>query len=128
MIAPEKFEEIRALLAEGKLSQRAIARRVGVSRNTVAAIARNKRPCYRKAMEQAAQEGQTARRRKGRCPICRSLVVLPCLACLVRHLVARGAIRPLPPGPDEPLRLELRPAEWRRYLKIRLRRELGWSE
>lgn len=125
MIPQEKLEEICTLLAEGKLSQRAIARRVGVSRNTVAAIVHNRRPCYRRALEAASRGTPEGLRRKGRCPSCRAMVLLPCLACVVRHLVAQGAIAPLPAGPEEPLRLELRPAEWRRYLKVRLRRELS---
>jgi len=120
MIPVEKLAEIRALLAAGKLSQRAIARKVGVSRGTVAAIAGRKRPCYDRKL---AEDTSTGPRRRGRCPVCRSIVVLPCLACLVRHLLAAGALRPLPTTPDEPLRLELRPPEWRRYLQVRLRRE-----
>ena len=121
MIPVEKLEEIRALLAEGKLSQRAIARKVGVSRGTVAAIAGRKRPCYERRL--SADPSATSRRR-GRCPICRAMVFFPCLACLVRQLLAAGTLRPLPPHPEEPLRLELRPAEFRRYLQVRLRRQI----
>lgn len=126
MISREKLEAIYALLAEGKLSQRAIARTVGVSRNTVAAIVHKRRDCYERALREGGvgSRSQPELRRRGRCPLCRAVVYLPCLACLVRQLVAAGALRPLPPAPDEPLRLELRPAEWRRYVQIRLRREL----
>jgi hypothetical protein len=121
MIPVEKLEEIRALLAEGKLSQRAIARKVGVSRGTVAAIASRKRPCYERRL---AEDPSATSRRRGRCPTCRAIVLLPCLACLVRQLLAPGALRPLPPCAEEPLRLELRPAEFRRYLQVRLRRQI----
>lgn len=120
MIPREKLEEIRRLLADGKLSQRAIARKVGVSRTTVAAIVHRKRACY----EQLRYEPGEVPRRRGRCPYCRAVVLLPCLACLVRHLMAAGTLKPLPAGPEEPLRLDLRPAEFRRYLQVRLRREM----
>ncbi len=126
MISHDKLETIVALVAEGKFSQRAIARKVGVSRNTVAAIVHKRRDCYQKALQASGKEtadGSLVRRR-GRCPLCRAVVLLPCLACLVRQLVAAGALRRLSPGADEPLRLELRAAEWRRYLRIRLQREL----
>ena len=46
MIAHAMVGEIRRLLDEGLMSQRKIARRLGVSRGTVHAIARGKRPDY----------------------------------------------------------------------------------
>ena len=46
MIASDIVKEIRQMLAEGSLSQRAIAERMGVSRGTVCAIAHGKRRDY----------------------------------------------------------------------------------
>ena len=46
MIAQVVVNEIRCLLDEGTLSQRKIARQIGVSRGTVNAIAQGKRPDY----------------------------------------------------------------------------------
>ena len=43
MIATTVVDEIRRMLGEGRLSQRNIARRIGVSRGTVNAIALGKR-------------------------------------------------------------------------------------
>ena len=82
MIAASKVEEIRQLLREGGVSQRGIARRLGVSRGTVNAIALGRRPGYE-------------RRRRGhgiippsgpfvRCSTCGALAQMPCLACQLR--------------------------------------------
>jgi hypothetical protein len=84
MIASGVVGEIRVLLGEGKLSQRSIAARLGVSRGTVSAIALGKRPDYE------------ARRRRGndlippsgiprRCPECGRRVQMPCLACYLER-------------------------------------------
>ena len=56
MIAPSIVNEIKRLLAEGKHSQRGIARMIGVSRGTVGAIARGTRPDYE---PQGPQHGDT---------------------------------------------------------------------
>ena len=55
MIAPSIANQIKRLLAEGKYSQRKIARMTGVSRGTVGAIAGGKRPDY----EARARERQS---------------------------------------------------------------------
>jgi hypothetical protein len=86
MLASGTVDEIRRLLGQGELSQRAIARVVGVSRGTVNAIACGRRP------ERAADpplpddqwpplEGPAVR-----CPTCGGMVRMPCLACRVRRL------------------------------------------
>ena len=46
MIAEAVVEKVRHLLADGALSQRKIARRLGVSRGTVNAISQGRRPDY----------------------------------------------------------------------------------
>ncbi len=83
MLAPAVVAEIRGLLAGGELSQGEIARRWGVSRGTVNAIATGRR---------AARSAQTAADEPftfppgppRRCPGCGGLVQMPCLACRVR--------------------------------------------
>ncbi len=86
MIAPAVVEEIRRLLGEGRLSQRRIAREVGVSRGTVNAIAQGKRPDrparpLRRVGEVVVPAGPVRR-----CPECGAMVYTPCLACQVRAL------------------------------------------
>lgn len=89
MIAPGVVSEIRDLLAEGGLSQRTIAQRMGVSRGTVSAIARGKRPNSGPhrgaASEQFVPPGGPPRR----CPGCGGMVQMPCLVCHVRAVKQR---------------------------------------
>lgn len=84
MIATTVIDEIRRMLREGRLSQRKIAVRLSVSRGTVNAVARGKRPDY-----------STRRRREDdnftlpvgvpvRCSGCGGLVQMPCLLCYIR--------------------------------------------
>mgnify|MGYP001316407961 CR=1 FL=1 len=77
MIAQAMVDEIRKLLGTGGLSQRQIAKRLGVSRGTVNAIALGKRPDY----------GDRGRDVGGfpmpsgplrRCPGCGGMVRMPC--------------------------------------------------
>jgi hypothetical protein len=84
MIATAVIEEIRELLRTRRMSQRAIAERLGVSRGTVNAIACGKR---------SASAVRNRRENKGfqppdgvfrRCPGCGGLVQMPCLLCYVR--------------------------------------------
>ena len=96
MIAPEVVAKIRIMLRQGKLSQRGIARRLGVSRGTVNAIALGRRPDYealphrREAEEIPAPSGPPRR-----CPGCGGMVLMPCVACGIRAIRQRrrGAVR-----------------------------------
>ena len=92
MIASAVVSEIRDLLAEGALSQRRIAQRLGVSRGTVNAIARGRRPDYDSRRRGPAADGFMA---PGglpqRCPGCGGMVQMPCLLCHVRAVKRRGA-------------------------------------
>lgn len=86
MIAPSVVEEIKRLLAEGRLSQRKIAQNLGVSRGTVNAIALGKRTerspeCRGREDEIPPPEGPVER-----CPTCGGMVHVPCLACRVRAI------------------------------------------
>lgn len=85
MIAPSMVDEVRRLLSEGRLSQRAIARRTGISRGTVAAIASGRRPDYEARRRAAGIEYTPPRGKPVRCPGCGALVQMPCLACQLRQ-------------------------------------------
>ncbi len=120
MLKPALVAEVRRLLAEGKLSQRAIARRLGVSRGSVHAIARGKRPDRQPAepLDEVRWEGPPAR-----CPGCGGLVFLPCRACATRRAMARRR-RPPWPDTDEPLALQLADEHRRRYEEVRMWRQM----
>ncbi len=82
MIAQHKVEQVRYLLSQG-VSQRKIARIVGISRGTVVAIAHGKR---RDAPEPDELDGWPAHGEPRRCPGCGGMVYLPCRLCHVRSL------------------------------------------
>ncbi|NUQ66084.1 MAG: helix-turn-helix domain-containing protein [Pirellulales bacterium] len=56
MLAPDVVRTIKQLLAEGNLSQREIARQMGVSRGSVNAIALGKRPDYEARRRKKVQD------------------------------------------------------------------------
>jgi hypothetical protein len=86
MIGAAVVREVRDLLAEGKLSQRKIAQQVGVSRGTVNAIARGKRPEYAAAPLEPGVDFRPPSGPPARCPGCGGMVRMPCLVCHVRAL------------------------------------------
>jgi hypothetical protein len=82
MILPLVVDEIRRLLQQRELSQRAIARRLGVSRGTVNTIfsgKRRDRVCC--GLDHDAPCGPPER-----CPGCGGMVQMPCLVCRIRWL------------------------------------------
>ncbi len=85
MIQHSIVDEVKRLLSEGKLSQRKIAKHIGISRATVGAIASGKRPDY---VQRPPKEDdlfqQTGPPR--RCPGCGGVVYLPCRLCHVRDI------------------------------------------
>lgn len=85
MISSAVIEEVRRLLEEQKLSQRMIARQVGVSHGTVNAISLGRRPDRdrRPADDESPLFGPDPPQR---CPSCGGLVQMPCLLCRVRAL------------------------------------------
>jgi len=83
MIASDIVKEIRQLLAEGILSQRAIAERIGVSRGTVSAIAQGKRRDYPPRSFTNEIHFMPPAGPPIRCPGCGGLAQMPCLACYI---------------------------------------------
>ena len=130
MLAPEKVQQIRQMLAEGKHSQRRIARILGVSRGTVLAIANNRRPDYEALRRARQEEEETALLQFSgpprRCPDCGGKVYMPCLACRARRWKEKqrrdGTLLPAVRC-EEPLGLELREEHRLRYERVRARRQ-----
>ena len=113
MIANAVVREIRDLLAGGELSQRKIARRVGVSRGTVNAIARGSRPNYAARRREPAGDFIAPTGLPVRCPGCGGMVQMPCLLCRVREIKVgraggRTRLRALSRAVDSPF-LSCRP-------------------
>ncbi|HZZ27146.1 MAG TPA: helix-turn-helix domain-containing protein [Pirellulales bacterium] len=86
MLPQAKVDEIRLLLAKGTVSQRQIARELGISRGTVGAIAAGKRPNY---SIKIPDEGIDRMVMPTRCRGCGGLVRAPCRLCRIRALIAR---------------------------------------
>ncbi len=86
MIAPTTVIQIRQLLNEGAMSQRAIAYRTGVSRGTVQAIASGGRVEQPDRHPADLYDALTPSGRPRRCPTCGGLVQMPCLLCHVRRM------------------------------------------
>jgi hypothetical protein len=122
MIAPSVVQEVKRLLAEGRYSQRKIARITGVSRGTVGAIASGKRPDYPPRASDAEGELEEPTGPPRRCPECGGLVYMPCRLCHARQVVAEGRIARLPTRSPQPLQLDLSEDHRARYEQMRLRR------
>lgn len=126
MIAPNVVKEVRRLLAEGKLSQRAIAKATRVSRGTVGAIASGSRPDYDRLQRPRADEDSL--RPEGplrRCPGCGGMVYLPCRACRVQETRDRRPGRFLSRWAallEEPLGFDFRDEHRVRYEEVHARK------
>jgi hypothetical protein len=111
MLALSVVAEIRRLAQEGKLSQRKIAARLGVSRGIVSAIASGRRPLFGKTpAAEHSDDGPGLIPR--RCPACGFLVTMPCLVCRTRgYRQSRQILRDAAfVGPAAAIRPRRRPA------------------
>lgn len=117
MIPPPVVKEVRRLLAEGRLSQRAVAKVAGVSRGSVALIAQGRRPDY--ATRQRDDDRPSGPLR--RCPGCGGMVDMPCRVCGLRVLLARARPAPTAGWDEEPgeITLELDEDSQARYEEVR---------
>ena len=126
MLAPKIVDEVLRLLREGKCSQRAIARRLGISRGTVCAIATGKRGNGESPAH--ADGGTNSSKPAGppeRCPGCGAMVHMPCQLCRARAAAARRSTRPLQPvfaQLDASLEPELKETHRKRYEEIHRRK------
>jgi len=125
MISEALVEAVRRRLATGRQSMRAIARATGVSRGTVANIARGRR--RRRAGASAGvlePEG-----RLGRCPECGAMTPAPCRACRVRRWIRCMSVPREEPAGEDTLQIELTGEFRRRYEEIHARRlREAWDE
>ena len=126
MIAASVIHHIQQLLAEGASSQRRIARLTGISRGTIAAIAKGRRRPHEPRADEEEPLGPIER-----CPGCGAMVHMPCHACRIQQRKfkpRRG--RQVVENTKEPLlRLQLRPEHEVRYRQVRAwREEVGFVE
>jgi hypothetical protein len=113
MLAEARVEQVAELVAEGRLSQRAIARLTGISRGTVGAISLGTRPRHLRP-KSADDDLFRPLGPAVRCGGCGGKVQMPCLLCRVRALLAierrlaeltgSGTICPEPTEPCLPTR------------------------
>ena len=81
MITNDIIRKIMHLIKQGKMSQREIAKRFGVSRGTVQAVAHGRRSEYIPTSMKVAATWVVPSGKPKRCPDCGSWVKMPCLAC-----------------------------------------------
>ena len=84
MLPLATIEEIDRLLRDDQLSQRKIAKQLGVSRGTVAAVATGRRGMYGKEPEDETSRSLAPQSPPVRCPGCGFLIYMPCLVCSAR--------------------------------------------
>lgn len=90
MIATTVVDDVRRMLREGSFSQREIAKKLGISRGTVNAIALGRRR-DRTDLPPADHGFRHPDGEPLRCPICGVLAQMPCLACYLRRRVKRSS-------------------------------------
>lgn len=121
MLSLSVVEEIAAQLRSGALSQREIARKLGVGRATVSAIANGRRGLHGRSVEQVPQESEPLDPPE-RCSRCGYLVHLPCLVCRTReYRRGRRILSALANGrPATPRGSQQRPVRRRRNCRARM--------
>ena len=129
MLAPALVAEVQRLLADGKHSQRAVARLTRISRGTVGAIASGRRRDYEVLADADGEEEPVGPPQ--RCPECGGLVYMPCRLCRVRgmranHPQPRQELRIAEAG--ERPRLELRAEHAIRYEEVRAWRRQAMAD
>lgn len=118
MLDTQTIDRITELLLQGGLSQRAIAKRLGVSRGTVHAVAAGKRHVYEKPAKAAVPNGDYVR-----CPECGGKTQLPCTFCRIRRKTGTGKPRKPENRRSSEIRIELVGKHRERYLEVKAWRE-----
>lgn len=96
MLSQSLVREIDRLLREGKMTQLAIGRKLGVSRGTVNAIANGRRRLHGRESDAGNSNEEAIDRLPERCTRCGHTVELPCRIC--RSRAARERERELDAG------------------------------
>ncbi|HWB00681.1 MAG TPA: helix-turn-helix transcriptional regulator [Pirellulales bacterium] len=78
--------DVQRMLNEDRMSQRAVARAVGISRSTVGKIASGQRPAWPDRQPDGDCYSIRPTGPIGRCPGCGGRVYMPCRLCHVRVL------------------------------------------
>ena len=125
MIPASVVEEVKRLLAEGRLSQRKIARQTGVSRGSVGLIAQGKRPDYQPRRD-LKEDLLGPAGPPERCPSCGAMVYVPCRLCRLRELLATSAPLPGLGSASGPVMLGLQLNDEHRVRYEEIRRRRGW--
>ena len=86
MLPPSKVDDVRRLLTEKNLSQRQIAKELGISRGSVSAIASGRRPDY--PIQASRDDRNPCLLPPVRCGTCGGLVYRPCRLCQTRAVQA----------------------------------------
>jgi len=121
-IEPATIRDVERLLEEGGASYRAIARLTGVSRGTVAMVARGRRRAD-DALDVPSDAKPLGPPR--RCPGCGGMVEMPCKLCQTRELMISKELPRCLPAVDVPIGLNLRPEHRSRYEEVRRMRREG---
>jgi len=85
MLALGLVNEIKRLIETKGLSQRQIAKRLGISRGTVSDVAKGRRRTHTKNAD-ADRSVFSNESELTRCPSCGGKVYMPCLLCQIRSL------------------------------------------
>ncbi len=120
MLLPLVTITAAAMLEASKLSQRAIAKKLRISRGVVRDIASGKRPVVLRPKYPASKAKAPEPPPMEKCVGCGAMVQLPCRACLVRNLLKAGRLTPgLRLSEIEGMiRVELRGEELTRYNEL----------
>lgn len=101
-LKPETVQEVERLTAEG-VTPGKIARALGISRGAVWTIVNDQRKLTPRQAD-ALDAGDPLRAdNKERCPTCGAMVLLPCVACIVRKISQDAQGQPLTSADVEPL-------------------------
>ena len=119
VISAHVIRQVETLLARGALSQRGIARQVGISRGTVGRVAAGKITSTGRQARENRRHGSAEIISTFRCPNCGGLSTrFPCARCYVETVKAR--LKPLTlPENCVNVGLELRPEDHQRYQEVR---------
>jgi predicted Zn-ribbon and HTH transcriptional regulator len=122
---PDVVERVKELLADGRLSQRQIARQAQVSRTSVQQIAGGQ---HRKKAASTGRlmPGETLLAQPTTCQTCgNKIAIKPCRICKSRQMKAKRTASSVPPPKGQQphnLAIELRPEHEARLNAVRKRR------